>query len=154
MNRPLLKWLLAISLSLNAGMLAAVAWNTARPAETASQGAGARLQEYLKLSPGQRQRWELIEQGFLRDLSANWSAIRAHREALVRQIFSDAPDRAAIDNEQARIAALQTAQQRRVIDQLLEERALLDEGQRKALMELLLARYTQEATEEEHLHRD
>ena len=154
MTRPLLKWLLAISLSLNAGMLAAVAWNAARPAQQAAPGAGAGLPAYLKLSADQRQRWERIERGFLQDLSANWRDIRSHREALVRQIFSAAPDRAAIDGEQARIAALQDRQQRRVIDQLLEERTLLDEGQRKALMELLLARYAQEATEEEQLHRN
>jgi Spy/CpxP family protein refolding chaperone len=156
MKRPLLKWLFAVSLALNAGMLAAVAWNTARPApaQQAADGARVRLPEYLKLSADQRRRWEQIERGFLQDLSSNWRDIRSHREVLVRQIFSAVPDRAAIDSEQARIAALQDAQQRRVIAQLLEERALLDEGQRKALMELLLTRYTQEATEEEHLHRD
>lgn len=57
----------------------------------------------------------------------------------------------AIDAEQARIAALQDAQQR-VIAQLLAERALLDDGQRARLMALLLSRYAQESSEEE-LHR-
>ena len=62
--------------------------------------------------------------------------------------------RAAIDAEQARIAALQDAQQQRVIAQLLAERALLDDGQRARLMALLLSRYAQESSEEELLHRD
>jgi hypothetical protein len=53
-----------------------------------------------------------------------------------------------------RIAALQDAQQQRVIAQLLAERALLDDGQRARLMALLLSRYAQESSEEELLHRD
>lgn len=155
MNRPIWKWLLAISLSLNAGMLAAVAFNVTRP-EPQGQVAGTHLnlQDYLHLNTEQRARWQQIERDFLKDLSGNWSDIRSRREALVRQIFSAEPDRAAIDAEQARIAALQDAQQRRVIRQLLAERELLDEQQRAALMDLLLTRYQQEATEEELLHRD
>lgn len=156
MNRPLWKWLLAISLSLNVGMLAAVGFNAVRSAQDAGE-AGAQhlnLQDHLKLTAEQRQRWQQIEQDFLKDLSANWREIRSHRETLVRQIFSTTPDRVAIDAQQATIAALQDAQQRRVIAQLLAERELLDAHQRAALMDLLLTRYKQEATEEELLHRD
>lgn len=156
MNRPIWKWLLAISLSLNVGMLAAVGFSMARP-QHQPQGTGTahiNLQDHLQLTAEQRARWQHIEQDFLKDLSANWRDIRVHREALIRQIFSAAPNRAAIDAEQAKIAALQDAQQHRVIGQLLAERALLDERQRAALMDLLLTRYTQESTEEELLHRD
>jgi uncharacterized sporulation protein YeaH/YhbH (DUF444 family) len=87
-------------------------------------------------------------------VTANWAEIRRHREALVRHIFANEPQRAAIDAEQARIAALQDAQQQRVIAQLLAERALLDDGQRARLKALLLSRYAQESSEEELLHRD
>lgn len=156
MNRPLWKWLLAISLSLNIGIAAAVAFNMLRPAPDA-QASGAQhlnLPDHLQLTAEQRNRWHQIEQEFLKDLSANWREIRLHRETLVRQIFSDVPDRQAIDAQQAKIAALQDAQQRRVIAQLLAERELLDARQRTALMDLLLTRYRQEATEEELLHRD
>lgn len=66
-----------------------------------------------------------------------------HREALVRHIFSTALQRAEIDAEQARIAALQDAQQQRVIAQLLAKRELLDENQRAKLRDLLLSRYAQ-----------
>ena len=58
------------------------------------------------------------------------------------------------DAEQTAIAALQEAQQQRVIAQLLAERGVLDEQQRERLMDLLLSRYSQESTEEELLHRD
>lgn len=156
MNRPLWKWLLAVSLSLNIGMLAAVAYKLVRtaPESQAAHAQHVSLPEHLRLNAEQRERWLRIERDFLNDIAANWRDIRAHREALVHQIFSAAPDRAAIGAEQERIAALQDAQQRRVIAQLLAERDVLDEHQRMLLMNLLLTRYTQEATEEERLHRE
>lgn len=154
MNRPVWKWLLAVSLSLNLGIVAAVVFSQTRTAaDMKSAEEQISLAERLQLTQEQRRRWQEIENGFLSDLAANWRDIRAHRETLVRQIFSATPDRAAIDKEQARIAALQDAQQRRVIEQLLAERELLDERQRAALMDLLLSRYTEEASEEERLHR-
>jgi hypothetical protein len=155
MNRTVLKWLLAISLSLNAGIIAAVVVNRMvdAPPSAALRAGQVNLPDYLQLSADQRRRWAEIEQGFLKDIADNWRQIRAHREALVRQVFSAAPNRSVIDAEQAKIAALQDSQQRRVITQLLAERDLLDQTQREKLMALLLGRYTQEATEEEMLHR-
>lgn len=153
MNRTALKWLLAISLSLNAGILAAVVANRIAAPPALPQNERISLPDYLQLDSEQRRRWSAIEQGFLSDLAANWREIRAHRETLVRQVFSAAPEPAVLDAEQARIAALQDSQQRRVIRQLLAERDLLDQQQRAKLMALLLSRYAQEATEEETLHR-
>ncbi|WP_313312777.1 periplasmic heavy metal sensor [Pulveribacter sp.] len=141
--------LLAASLALNLGVAAALLLRPA-PQEPAS---ALHLPEHLALTPEQRARWQALEAPFLRELSSNWEGIRQHREALVRHIFAPAPDRAAIDAEQAAIARLQAAQQQRVIAQLLDERELLDERQRAQLLQLLLGRYAQEATEEELLHR-
>lgn len=156
MNPTLQKYLLVISLSLNAGTVAAVFY---RQASTpgAPQGAASaplRLPDYLSLSDAQRMRWQQLEPPFLQDLAGNSRAIGQHREVLVRAIFSDTPARPAIDAEQARIAALQDAQQKRVIVQLLAEREMLDAKQRARLMDLLLGRYAQESTEEEQLHRE
>lgn len=155
MNRTIWKWLLAASLSLNLGIIAAVLVNQARPLPRA---AGAQVQlnlpDYLQLKDAQRQQWRQLEPDFLRDIATNWREIRKHREALIQHVFSGEPNRAAIDAEQSRIAALQDAQQQRVITQLLAERELLDEAQRAKLRDLLLSRYAQEATEEELLHRD
>ncbi|HTN66843.1 MAG TPA: periplasmic heavy metal sensor [Burkholderiaceae bacterium] len=153
MNRPFVKWLLAISLSLNAGIIVAVVAAQMRTAPPAGPASTVNLPDYLGLDAQQRARWQQIEKEFLQDLSVNWQQIRSRREALVRQIFSEAPARAAIDAEQAQIATLQDSQQRRVIRQLLAERDLLDAQQRQKLMLLLLSRYTQEASEEEQLHR-
>ncbi len=146
-----IRTLLAVSLALNLGILAAL---VLRPARVAPPPAPAvHLPDYLALTPGQRMRWDALEAPFLHDLSSNWDDIRHRREALVRHIFAAAPDRAAIDAEQAAIARLQAAQQQRVITQLLAERELLDTAQRERLLQLLLGRYAQEATEEELLHR-
>ena len=146
-----IRTLLAVSLALNLGILAAL---VLRPARVAPPPAPAvHLPDYLALTPGQRTRWEALEAPFLHDLSSNWDDIRHRREALVRHIFAAAPDRAAIDAEQAAIARLQAAQQQRVVTQLLAERELLDTAQRERLLQLLLGRYAQEATEEELLHR-
>lgn len=157
MNRnPWPRYLLAVSLALNLGIVTALVLRPAppRPTDPAAQPPHLNLQEHLELSAEQRTRWQQLEPAFLRELAANWQDIRQHREALVRHIFAAEPDRAAIDAEQAAIASLQGAQQQRVIEQLLAERALLDERQRKRLMDLLLSRYAQETTEEELLHRD
>lgn len=156
MNRNVMfRWLLAISLSLNLGIIAAVVIHQMRtPEATAARAAHLNLPDYLALNAGQREHWRQLEPDFLNDIAANWHEIRQHREALVRHVFAATPDRAAINTEQASIATLQDAQQQRVITQLLAERDLLDERQRAKLMALLLTRYAQEATEEELLHRD
>ncbi len=150
------KWLLIASLSLNLGCVGAVLYLQMRPAAPLPASAAARvnLPDYLQLSPQQRQQWAQLEPGFLHDIAGNWEQIRRHREALVQHIFAPTPERSSINAEQARIAALQDAQQQRVILQLLAEREMLDAAQRVKLKQLLLARYAQEATEEERLHRD
>lgn len=159
MNRNTWKWLLAASISLNISFAATVAYKQwqqfrATPASSNALHKPAGLPDQLQLSDAQRSRWHQAEQGFASDLSANWREIRQHRETMIREIFSDQPERAKIDAEQAKIATLQDAQQRRVIAQLLTERDLLDPSQRAALMTLLLQRYSNEVTEEELLHRD
>ena len=149
-----IRTLLAVSLALNLGVVAALLLRPAPVAPPAVHAPAAiDLPDYLQLTAEQRARWQSLEPEFLRDLSANWSAIGRHREALVSHIFAATPDRRAIDAEQAAIARLQAAQQQRVIAQLLAERELLHEDQRTRLLQLLLSRYASEATEEELLHR-
>ena len=157
MNRTVwTRYLLIASLALNLGIVSALVLRPSppRPADVAAQPSHLNLQDYLELTADQRVQWKQLEPAFLQELAANWQDIRQHREALVRHIFADAPDRTAIDAEQAAIASLQGAQQQRVIAQLLAERSVLDEPQRKRLMDLLLSRYSAETTEEEQLHRD
>ncbi len=150
------RYLLVVSLALNLGVITALVIRPSptRPVDIAAQPPHLNLQDYLKLTAEQRAQWQQLEPAFLRELAANWQDIRQHREALVRHIFAATPDRTAIDAQQAAIAGLQGAQQQRVIVQLLAERNVLDEHQRKRLMDLLLSRYSQETTEEELLHRD
>ncbi|OZA30842.1 MAG: hypothetical protein B7X93_01790 [Hydrogenophilales bacterium 17-61-9] len=151
MSRTLSNWLLAVSLSLNLGIGAAVVLERATGAPEA---APAGLPDRLDLTPAQRDRWREAERGFLADLGDNWREIHTQRETLVRQIFAETPQRDAIDAAQARIAQLQDRQQRRVIAQLLAERELLTRPQQLALMQALLERYARESTQEENLHRN
>lgn len=155
MNSTLLKWLLAISLSLNLGVVAAVIVKQVAATQSAHNvpETATNLPDYLQLTDAQRRRWSEIEQPFLDDIAANWKEIRQRREMLIQQVFAVSPDRAVIDAEQKIIASLQDAQQHRVVAQLLAEREVLNEQQRMQLMSLLLSRYKQESTEEERLHR-
>lgn len=133
--------LLAFSLLLNVGVLGAVGYQ-------AWQGGGGpglhvddkhhHLAEYLNLSAEQRRQWQGKEKKFLHEMGADWEQVRLHRERMIRHIFSQQPDLAAIETERAAISRLQEKQQRHVIAQLMEEQRILDATQREALAELLI----------------
>ena len=145
MKPSALKSVLALSLLLNAGVIGAVAY---RASATGDVPASARL----KLSPAQLERWNALEARFVGDFEAAGTAIAAHREKLIREIFSETPSQARIELEREAIAKLQSEQQRRVIAQLLAEREMLEPTQRQALAEMLLHQATP-ATAEQRLHR-
>lgn len=153
MTRNTWKLLLAASLALNIGFAATVAYKQWQNTRTGPK-ASISLPEQLGLNPTQRERWQSIEQGFITDLTANWEHIRMSRKALIDEIFSEHPDRTRIDTMQIDIATLQNAQQQRVITQLLAERELLDAPQRATLKALLLSRHSEQASEEEQLHKN
>ncbi len=146
---------LVLSVLLNLGVLGAVGYRVFQsgqlPAVFGGDAGGVSLPDHLKLSTEQREKWQALESGFLREAGAEWQRIRAHREAMIHEIFSDRPDRGRIEAERAAIAQLQTDQQRRVIEQLLRESEILDRAQRLALAELLI-RQAPTATAEERLH--
>ncbi len=142
MKRYWVYLLLVLSLLINAGVLAG-AWFQASRAEGATElaffGMGhERVPEYLKLDRTQRERWHAMEQDFVKSLNDAGREIQTHRERLVREIFSAQPDAPLIERERAAIFALQEAQQRSVIAQLLKEREMLSPEQRAALADLLL----------------
>lgn len=142
MKRYWVYLLLALSLLINAGVLAG-AWFQVRRAEGSTEvaffGMGhERIPDYLKLDRSQRERWHVMEQEFVKALNDAGRNIQTHRERLVREMFSAQPDAAIIERERASIFALQEAQQRSVIAQLLKEREMLSPEQRIALADLLL----------------
>ena len=142
MKRYWVYLLLALSLLTNAGVLAG-AWFQASRAGGATElaffGMGhERVPDYLKRDPKQRERWHAMEQDFVKTLNDAGREIQTHRERLVREIFAAQADTAAIERERASIFALQEAQQRSVIAQLLKEREMLSPEQRTALAGLLL----------------
>jgi Spy/CpxP family protein refolding chaperone len=142
MKRYWVHVLLALSLLVNVGVLAGAwfqAWRADGATEIAFFGMGhERVPDYLKLDSAQRERWHVMEQEFVKVLNDSGSDIAIHRERLVRGIFSPQPDAALIERERAEIFALQEAQQRNVIAQLLKEREMLSPKQRAALADLLL----------------
>lgn len=142
---------LMLSLALNVGVLGAVAYRALVPAGAST--AGVNLPRHLQLSPEQLSRWQASETAFLAQLAAAAHDIRLHRDRLVRAIFSETGDPAAIEAERAAIARLQDEQQKLVIRQLLLERELLNPAQREQLARLLLAQPVGPSTLEQ-LHRD
>lgn len=142
---------LMLSLLLNAGVLGAVVYRIVAPAGTPA--AGLNLPRHLQLSPEQLSRWQASETTFLAQLGATAHDIRRHRDRLVRAVFSETSDPAAIETERATIAQLQDEQQKLVIRQLLLERDLLNPSQREQLAQLLLAQPVGPSTIEQ-LHRD
>lgn len=144
------KLLLAASLLVNAGVLVAV-WRGGLPADGAGEraffGMGHdQVAAQLRLDAAQRERWKALEAGFADELNQSARRIEGHRERMVREIMSAQPDTATIERERAAIFALQEAQQRAVIAQLLKERELLRPEQRTALAELLLAQRARMST--------
>ncbi len=156
MKRYWVYLLLVLSLLINAGVLAG-AWFQASRAEGATElaffGMGhERVPEYLKLDRTQRERWHAMEQDFVKSLNDAGREIQTHRERLVREIFSAQPDAPLIERERAAIFALQEAQQRSVIAQLLKEREMLSPEQRAALADLLLKQDPRNAAGAQQLH--
>ncbi len=149
MKRYWVYLLLVLSLLVNVGVLAG-AWFQASRADGAAEqaffGMGhEQVPDYLKLDPAQRERWHAMEQDFVKTLNEAGREIQTHRERLVHEILSAQPDAAAIERERASIFALQEAQQRSVIAQLLKEREMLNIEQRVALANLLLKQNPQNA---------
>ena len=155
MSHTRVKLALVLSVMLNLGVAGAVAYRAVQdgrwPVVVRAGGEGASLPDHLGLNAEQRRKWDELETGFLRELKTGWQQIRMHRETMVREIFSEHPRRDRIEAERAAIAQLQSEQQRRIIEQLLKERDVLDPEQRRKLADLLL-RQAPASTFEEHLH--
>ncbi|MBI2308673.1 MAG: periplasmic heavy metal sensor [Rhodocyclales bacterium] len=154
MKSHLLRFALVLSLLVNAGVLAAVAWrglsgDGARPAAEAFPG----LPRYLQLDERQLRHWHESEAAFLARLAAGAGDVRTHRDRMIAEIFSDRPDHARIDAERAAIARLQDEQQKLVVGQLLRERELLTPVQRERLAKLLSEQPVGPSAFE-RLHRD
>lgn len=153
MKPQLLRLALLLSLLINLGVVGAIAYRAAVPDTPAAPPPGASLARHLELSAEQLERWHDAEAGFLQQVGARASEIRAHRDRMIAAIFSERPDLALIDRERSAIARLQDEQQKLVIAQLLRERELLQPVQRERLARLLLAQPVGPLPVEQ-LHRD
>lgn len=156
MKRHWLYTLLAFSLLLNVGVLGAVGYQAWQNGDWPGLQAGDKhdhLAEYLNLSEEQDRQWKAKEEKFLQEMRADWEDVRIHRERMIRQIFSEQPDLAAIEADRAAISRIQEKQQRHVIAQLMEEQRILNATQREALAGLLIQQKPAGSLEE-RLHGD
>ncbi len=154
MKRYWLQGVFVLSVVLNLGVLGAVGYDLLRTAHSPDplHGGHLDLADHLRLSVEQRRQWQAMEVDFMRGLDAAWVEIRERRERMVREIFSDRPDRGTIETERAAIARLQEQQQQRIIEQLMAERGVLDARQRQALAEILIQQEPADKAMVERLH--
>lgn len=145
-GRSWMFYALVLSVLVNLGVVGAAGFHALTDGR-----AGVDLADRLALDPAQRRQWHSLEEGFVRELDAGWQEIARHREALVREAFSERPDSARIEAARARIAQIQALQQQRVIAQFTREREILNAQQRQALVDLLL-REEHAAPRERQLH--
>jgi uncharacterized membrane protein len=145
-NRGLLSALI-LSVLLNLGVVGAAGYRSL----VQDRSGATDLASRLELDEAQRTRWHSLEQNFVRELDSGWQEIARHREALVRDVFSERPDPARIEAARARIAEVQMQQQQRVIAQFLQEREILNADQRRKLVDVLL-REEPAAPRERQLH--
>lgn len=146
-NRGWMFYALILSVLINLGVVGAAGYH----AFAGDRRENGDLADILRLDAAQRRQWHSLEEGFVRELDAGWQEIARHREALVREVFSERPDPARIEAERARIAQIQALQQQRVISQFTREREILNAQQRQALVDLLL-REEHAAPRERQLH--
>lgn len=145
-NRGLVSALI-LSVLLNLGVVGAAGYRSL----VQDRSGATDLASRLELDAAQRTRWYSLEQNFVRELDAGWEEIARHREALVRDVFSEQPDPTRIEAARARIAEVQMQQQQRVIAQFLQEREILNADQRRKLVDVLL-REEPAAPRERQLH--
>lgn len=138
MSNTTLRNALALSVLVNIGVLAGLGWQKlSHDGLPMPSGAPTELSRELQLSASQLQRWHDAEAPFLAYLRASNASLGEHRNRLIEAIFAEQVDRAVIDAEQAKIAELQNEQQRLLIDQLLQEREILEPQQRARLAQVL-----------------
>lgn len=138
MSNTTLRNALVLSVLVNVGVLAGLGWQKlSRDGLPMPSGATTELSRELQLSASQLQRWHDAEAPFLAYLRASNASLGEHRNRLIEAIFAEQVDRTVIDAEQAKIAELQNEQQRLLIDQLLQEREILEPQQRARLAQVL-----------------
>ncbi|RRU71727.1 periplasmic heavy metal sensor [Stutzerimonas xanthomarina] len=138
MSNTTLRNALVLSVLVNVGVLAGLGWQKlSRDGLPMPSGAPTELSRELQLSASQLQRWHDAEAPFLAYLRASNASLGEHRNRLIEAIFAEQVDRTVIDAEQAKIAELQSEQQRLLIDQLLQEREILEPQQRARLAQVL-----------------
>ncbi|UCD74027.1 MAG: periplasmic heavy metal sensor [Phycisphaerales bacterium] len=127
-------WLLVVSLAFNVGFGATYGVRTYTPAppeqpRDTRPGPPRRMREALKLTSDQSERFGEISRRLFEDTKELRSQMRTEHGALAGLLAEAEPDRDAIGVQLDTIASLQRELQELVIDNLLEQRELLEPEQ-------------------------
>ncbi|ESQ97271.1 MULTISPECIES: periplasmic heavy metal sensor [Stutzerimonas] len=138
MTTSTLRGALALSLLVNCGVLGALAWQKLQTdGLPMPSGAPTELSHQLELSANQLGRWHDGQAPYLARLRALDSDLDAQRSKLLQALLGERVDPAQIASEQAKLGELRDARQQLQIEQLLNERELLDARQRQKLVSFL-----------------
>ena len=144
MKGQLLRLLFFLSVAVNLGVVATIAWNRY---EAAASGPGAGdaapsspLREELRLSDEQVQQFDRLYADLEAEVAAGRERMHERRRALFEILGASSPDPAALDAVLAQIGGVQAGIQRAVAEYLLAQARLLSPEQRARFVELLIER--------------
>ncbi len=93
--------------------------------------------DLIELTPDQKKQVEEIRKGFLPEVAGVRQVLRQKRLELSELLFAESPDSQAIEAKSVEISNLQRDMEKKVIDHILEEKALLSPEQKKQFQEVI-----------------
>jgi Spy/CpxP family protein refolding chaperone len=140
MKNLVLRLLLFLSLAVNLGVVAVIAWTRYEAAAGGSTGmtspAGS-LREHLDLTDEQVREFDQLHRDLETRVAAGRERMHERRQALFETLGGPSPDSAAIDAILGDISGVQAGIQRAVAESLLAQARLLSPDQRGRFVELL-----------------
>lgn len=140
MKRLLIGVALALSLAMNISFVLVFFMRQGMAGPMAGgmgPGQAPCLLDQIALAPAQQERLTAMRATMMALRKEHGQAAAEQRARLGDAITADAPDRAAIARSVEAYSASQRALQQRVVEHLLNVRALLDDGQREQFRQLL-----------------
>ncbi|MCL4845287.1 MAG: periplasmic heavy metal sensor [Acidobacteria bacterium] len=140
MKNQVLRLLLFLSLAINLGVIATIAWTRYEAAAGGSTGVtspSGSLREHLDLTDEQVRAFEELHRDLETRVAAGRERVHERRQALFETLGGPSPDPAAIDAILGDISGVQAGIQRAVAESLLAQARLLSPDQRGRFVELL-----------------
>ncbi len=93
--------------------------------------------DLIELTTDQKKQVEEIRKGFLPEVAGVRSVLRQKRLELSELLFAESPDSQAIEAKSVEISNLQRDMEKKVIEHILEEKALLSPEQKKQFHDVI-----------------